>query len=172
MLLTAPNKYTTLSPNINTESFDHWSFPVLETLASCNYSGTCQMLLQIRPMSCLFVKLVLWWASVNRAHSLQYWLRLLSIRNIPPSPQLSLIKQHTHYLHQQSYFAEKRKINICVLRLCDVFLQFLTLSWAFSRQRGRSKWSRIKLGSGCTTRLLILRGTQRGEALSVGQKVV
>lgn len=51
MPLTHPNKYTTLSPNINTESFDHWSLPALETLAGCNYSKTGQTLLQIRPMA-------------------------------------------------------------------------------------------------------------------------
>lgn len=47
MPLTHPNKYTALSQDINRESFDHWSLPVL--LAGCNYSETGQMLLQIRP---------------------------------------------------------------------------------------------------------------------------
>lgn len=88
---TLPNKYTTLSPNINTGSFDHWSLPVLEALAGCNYSETCQMLLQIGSMSCLSAKLLFWWASVNTTPLLKYWLRLLSFRNMPPSPQLSLI---------------------------------------------------------------------------------
>lgn len=107
-------------------SFDHWSLPALGTVAGCNYSETeCQTLLQIRPMSCLFVKHVLWWASVNTTPSLQYRLRLLSSRNMPPSSQLSLIRQHTLSLlplssRMLNWQEELEKTMIA----CDVYLMF------------------------------------------------
>lgn len=132
MPLSPPNKYTTLSPNTNAGSFDHWSLPVLGTLASCNSSETCQTWLPIRPMSCLFVKLVFWWASVNTTPSLQYWLRLLSFRNHRHLPHnfrwlnSSLILYY--HCHQECYDEElgKKKKRIA----CDVYLMFcVECSW-------------------------------------------
>lgn len=181
MPLTHPNKYTTLSPNINTESFDHWSLPALETLAGCNYSKTGQTLLQIRPVAVCLLSILLWWAFVNTTPSLQYWLHLLSFRNIPLSPQLLLIRQNTHSLLPLSSRMllkwqeelEGGKQNNGQWRLFVVFcrVQLARLSWAFSRQKRRRERSRNELSSGCTPRLLTLTGTQMGKVLSVGHKV-
>ncbi len=78
-----------------------------------------------------------------------------------------------YHCHQQCYLTDKRKKNR-LWCLFDVFcrVQFARLSWAFSRQRRLSEESRNKLSSGCTHRLLTLTGTQRGEVLNVGHKVV
>lgn len=96
-----------------------------------------------------------------------------SFRNMPPSPQLSLIRQHTHSLLplsiRMSLLLTRRigELESRLWRLLNVFcwMQCVRLSWAFSRQRRRSKWSGNKLSSGCTPSLT---GTQRGETPNVG----